>query len=162
MAQKAHGADRNPRLPRNHPRVVGQMDDLARCLRIMPTSGPYFTAQTPLLPVFILGLLAINPDHKEVSQTWFGQVIKTPVRSVSQMVFAPMMTFFRARVLMSLNQNVPSLLDSLKCTWCWIDNDIKTPTLPEVLPDAICERDPWWEKLVAAITESEGGILCVV
>ncbi|KAI8710306.1 hypothetical protein NCS52_01583100 [Fusarium sp. LHS14.1] len=127
------------RLPRNHPRVVDQMDDLARCIRIIPTSGPYFTAQAPLLPVFILGLLAINPDYKEMSQTWFRQVIKTPVRS-----------------------NVPLLLKSLERTWCWIDNDIKTPTLPEVLPDAICERDPWWEKLVATMTGREGGILCVV
>ncbi|RSL78767.1 hypothetical protein CEP52_017604, partial [Fusarium oligoseptatum] len=112
------------RLSRNHPRVVGQMDDLARCIRIIPTSGPYFTAQAPLVPVFILSLLAINPDHKKVSQTWFGQVLKTPVRS-----------------------NVPLLLESLKCTWCWIDKDIKTPALPEDLPEAIRERDPWWEKL---------------
>ncbi|KAI8648875.1 hypothetical protein NCS56_01503500 [Fusarium sp. Ph1] len=127
------------RLPRNHPSVVGQMDDLARCIRIIPTSGPCFTAQAPLLPVFILGLLAIGTDHKKVSQTWFEQVLKTPVRS-----------------------SVPLLLQSLKRTWCWIDNDIKTPTLPEALPAAIPERDPWWERLVATITEIEGGILCVV
>ncbi|KAH7237839.1 hypothetical protein B0J15DRAFT_516446 [Fusarium solani] len=116
------------RLPRNHP-----------CIRIIPTSGPCFTAQAPLLPAFILGLLAIGTDHKKVSQTWFEQVLKTPVRS-----------------------SVPLLLQSLKRTWCWIDNDIKTPTLPVVLPEAIRERDPWWERLVATITEIEGGILCVV
>ncbi|KAI8710506.1 hypothetical protein NCS52_01567700 [Fusarium sp. LHS14.1] len=130
---------RNSRLPRNHPLVVSQMDDLARCIRIIPTSGPYFTAQAPLLPAFILGLLAIGTDHKKVLQTWFEQILKTPVRS-----------------------SVPLLLESLKRTWCWVDNDIKTPTPLAVLPEAICERDPWWEKLVAAITESEGGILCVV
>ncbi|KAJ3454886.1 hypothetical protein MRS44_013486 [Fusarium solani] len=162
LAQKAHGADRNPRLPRNHPSVVNQKDDLARCIRIIPTSGPYFTAQAPLLPAFILGLLAIGTDHKKVSQTRFEQVLNTPVRSVSGNVLCTHDDFFEARMLMSLDQSVPLLLQSLKRTWCWIDNGIKTPTLPAVLPEAICERDPWWEKLVAAITESEGGILCVV
>ncbi|KAJ3454325.1 hypothetical protein MRS44_018219 [Fusarium solani] len=162
LAQKAHGADRNPRLPRNHPSVVGQMDDLARCIRIIPTSGPCFTAQAPLLPAFILGLLAIGTDHKKVSQTWFEQILKTPVRSVSGDVICTHDDFFKARMLMSLDQSVPLLLESLKRTWCWIDNGIKTPTPLAVLPEAICERDPWWEKLVAAITESEGGILCVV
>jgi hypothetical protein len=61
------------------------MDDLAKCIRIMPTSGSYFTAQAPLLPVFFLGLLATNPTHKEVSRGWFKEVVNTPVRSVSEM-----------------------------------------------------------------------------
>lgn len=60
------------------------MDDLAKCIRIMPTSGSHFTAQAPLLPVFFLGLLATNPAHREVSRGWFQQVTNTPVRSVSQ------------------------------------------------------------------------------
>lgn len=58
------------------------MTDLAKCIRIMPTSGSHFTAQAPLLPVFFLGLLATDPDHKWVSQAWFEQVVQTPVRSV--------------------------------------------------------------------------------
>jgi hypothetical protein len=72
------------RLPRNHPDVLANMDDLAKCIRIMPTSGSHFTAQAPLLPVFFLGLLATNPAHKEVSRGWFQQVTNTPVRSVSK------------------------------------------------------------------------------
>jgi hypothetical protein len=72
------------RLPRNHPDVLANMDDLAKCIRIMPTSGQLFTAQAPLLPVFFLGLLATNPAHKEVSRAWFQQVTNTPVRSVSE------------------------------------------------------------------------------
>lgn len=71
------------RLPRSHPEVLANLADLAKCIRIMPTSGSHFTAQAPLLPVFLLGLLATVPDHKEVSQQWFEQVVKTPVRSVS-------------------------------------------------------------------------------
>jgi hypothetical protein len=76
-------ADRNFRLPRNHPHVLANLTDLAKCIRIMPTSGPRFTAQAPLLPVFFLGMLATQPDHKQASRAWFEQVVRTPVRSVS-------------------------------------------------------------------------------
>ncbi|OBS17188.1 hypothetical protein FPOA_12280, partial [Fusarium poae] len=89
------------RLPRNHPDVLANMDDLAKCIRIMPTSGQLFTAQAPLLPVFFLGLLATNPAHKEVSRAWFQQVTNTPVRS-----------------------SVPPLYNTLKRIWKWIDNDV--------------------------------------
>ncbi len=49
----------------------------------MPTSGPVFTAQAPLLPVFFLGLLATVEEHVQVADAWFQQVMHTPVRSVS-------------------------------------------------------------------------------
>ena len=71
------------RLPRNDPAVLCRLDDLANCIRVMPTSGFIFTAQAPLLPVFFLGLLATVPEHKHVATAWFEQVIYTPVRSVS-------------------------------------------------------------------------------
>jgi hypothetical protein len=76
-------ADSHFRLPRNHPEVVSNLGDLAKCISVMPTSGSHFTAQAPLLPVFFLGLLATEPAHKSVSRTWFEQVVRTPVRSVS-------------------------------------------------------------------------------
>lgn len=60
------------------------MNDLAKCINIMPTSGTHFTAQAPLLPVFFLGMLATDPAHREISRGWFEQVVNTPVRSVSQ------------------------------------------------------------------------------
>jgi hypothetical protein len=49
----------------------------------MPTSGSQFTAQAPLFPVFLLGILATIPEHKAVSSNWFDEVLQTPVRSVS-------------------------------------------------------------------------------
>lgn len=64
--------------------VLTNLGDLARCIRIMPTSGSHFTAQAPLLPVFFLGMLATEPDHKRVAEAWFDDVVQTPVRSVSQ------------------------------------------------------------------------------
>lgn len=71
------------RIPRNDPAVVENLSDLARCIHIMPTSGYQFTAQAPLFPVFLLGMLATNPHLKEVSKAWFDDVVSTPVRSVS-------------------------------------------------------------------------------
>lgn len=71
------------RLPRNHKEVIANMDDLMSCIRIMPTSGSIFTAQAPLFPVFLLGILATEPRHKILSRKWFESVTRTPVRSVS-------------------------------------------------------------------------------
>ncbi|KAF5006538.1 hypothetical protein FDECE_7107 [Fusarium decemcellulare] len=77
------------RLPRNHPDVLDNLSDLAKCIRIMPTSGSHFTAQSPLLPVFFLGMLATKDNHKEVSQRWFDAVVQTPVRSIEEEVELP-------------------------------------------------------------------------
>ena len=58
------------------------MCNLEICIRIMPTSGKHFTAQAPLFPVFLLGLLAVVPLHKSTAMSWFDDVVKVPVRSV--------------------------------------------------------------------------------
>ncbi|KAK2599063.1 hypothetical protein QQS21_005469 [Conoideocrella luteorostrata] len=86
------------RLPRNHEEVVSHVDDLARCIMIMPTSGPQFTAEAPLFPVFLLGILATNSGHRAVSRNWFDQVVQTP--------------------------SVPPLYKTLKNIWSWIDDEI--------------------------------------
>ncbi|KAH8653920.1 fungal-specific transcription factor domain-containing protein [Ilyonectria robusta] len=120
------------RLPRNHPDVLSNLTDLAKCIRIMPTSGPHFTAQAPLLPVFFLGLLATNPDHKNVSQAWFEEVVRTPVRS-----------------------SVPPLYQALKRIWAWIDAKVEIPSMPTALQKSIGIRYPWWEHLVANVHDKE-------
>lgn len=76
------------RLPRNYPDVVANLANLADCIRIMPTSGPAFTAQAPLFPVFLLGLLATVPKHKSIAESWFERVTQTPVRSVRDLALA--------------------------------------------------------------------------
>ncbi|EWY88616.1 hypothetical protein FOYG_09738 [Fusarium oxysporum NRRL 32931] len=126
------------RLPRNHPEVLANLDDLARCIRIMPTSGSHFTAQAPLLPVFFLGLLATEPVHKDVSMDWFEQVVQTPVRS-----------------------SVPPLYGALLRIWGWIDKEVQIPRDPTALPKAIGKRYPWWEHLVAKVLEAEEETLCL-
>ncbi|KAF4992178.1 hypothetical protein FGRMN_7309 [Fusarium graminum] len=126
------------RLPRNHPEVLANLEDLSKCIRIMPTSGSHFTAQAPLLPVFFLGLLATDPRHKNVSKAWFDKVVQTPVRS-----------------------SVPPLYDALKGIWEWIDSDVEIPTDPISLPKSIGRRYPWWEHLVAKVFEKESETLCL-
>ncbi|KAM0202241.1 hypothetical protein ACHAPQ_001724 [Fusarium lateritium] len=126
------------RLPRNHPEVLANLEDLSKCIRIMPTSGSHFTAQAPLLPVFFLGLLATDPWHKKVSEDWFEKVVQTPVRS-----------------------SVPPLYEALKRIWGWIYSDVEIPPDPNTLPKSLGKRYPWWEHLVAKVVENEEETLCL-
>ncbi|KAH7132758.1 fungal-specific transcription factor domain-containing protein [Dactylonectria macrodidyma] len=123
------------RLPRNHPEVLANLTDLAKCIRIMPTSGSHFTAQAPLLPVFFLGMLATLPDHKDVSRDWFEEVVRTP--------------------------SVPPLYQALKRIWAWIGTDVKIPSAPTALSTSIGKRYPWWENLVASVHVKEKETLCL-
>jgi hypothetical protein len=127
------------RLPRNHPDVVLKLDNLAKCISIMPTSGQHFTAQAPLFPVFLLGILATVREHETVSIQWFDQVLETPVRS-----------------------SVPPLYTALKRIWSWIDSEIplSLPSDFEISP-SIHLRHPWWETLVQHVQEQEQEVLCV-
>ncbi|UKZ50042.1 hypothetical protein TrVGV298_004297 [Trichoderma virens] len=84
------------RMPRNHPEVLGDLSDLAKCINIMPTSGYNFTAQAPLFPVFLLGMLATVPAHVSVAQTWFEKVTSTPVRSVRSASFSTLYSIANA------------------------------------------------------------------
>ncbi|KAM3451698.1 hypothetical protein MY3296_005110 [Beauveria thailandica] len=126
------------RLPRNHPEVVVNLADLAKTISIMPTSGLVFTAQAPLLPVFVLGLLATVEDHVQVAHDWFQQVIYTPVRS-----------------------SVPPLYDALVRIQSWIDIEIPVPASCMELPRTIAERQPWWEHMVSKVQEKEVEVLCL-
>ncbi|KAH6605801.1 zinc finger protein [Trichoderma cornu-damae] len=127
------------RLPRNHPDVLANLTDLAKCINIMPTSGYNFTAQAPLFPVFLLGMLATVPEHVAVAQAWFESVTSTPVRS-----------------------SVPPLYGALKRIWMWIDTEpsLMLPLNAE-LDDQIANRQPWWEYLVQRVLEEESEILCL-
>ncbi|KAL7938629.1 fungal-specific transcription factor domain-containing protein [Trichoderma chlorosporum] len=128
------------RMPRNHPEVVNNLTDLAKCINIMPTSGYNFTAQAPLFPVFLLGLLATTPEHASVAQAWFEKVTNTPVRS-----------------------SVPPLYESLKRIWIWIDAEptLKLPVDGSKIDDDVGRRLPWWEYLVKRVQKNEAETLCL-
>ncbi|POR33514.1 hypothetical protein TPAR_06299 [Tolypocladium paradoxum] len=122
------------RLPRNSPDVTANITDLAMCIRILPTSGTIFTAQAPLLPVFMLGMLATAQENKEVSMSWFQGVLQSRVRS-----------------------SVSPLYDALTRAEAWIDTELE---LEEKLDPHIGARRPWWEHLVARLHETEEEVLC--
>jgi hypothetical protein len=128
---------RDARLPRNDPAVMQQLGDLAHCIKIMPTSGNNFTAQAPLFPVFLLGLVSTIHEHKHVAQSWFEQVVETPVRS-----------------------SVPPLYRALKRIWSWLENETELPS-PSKESQPIYKRKPWWERLVARIQKKEEETLCL-
>ncbi|RCI17179.1 hypothetical protein L249_2688 [Ophiocordyceps polyrhachis-furcata BCC 54312] len=126
------------RLPRNHPAVVASLSDLARCIQIMPTSGYHFTAQAPLFPVFLLGMLSVRPELRNISKTWFDEVVSTPVRS-----------------------SVPPLYEALQRIWQWIDV-VVPPLPPTVTPlNPIGLRCPWWEQVVHEVDMREEEVLCL-
>ncbi|KAK4072698.1 transcriptional regulator family: Fungal Specific TF [Trichoderma aggressivum f. europaeum] len=127
------------RMHRNHREVMANLNDLAKCINIMPTSGYNFTAQAPLFPVFLLGMLATDPEHVLVAQTWFEKVTSTPVRS-----------------------SVPPLYETLKRIWTWIDADpnLKLP-VNRKLDEDVGKRLPWWEHLVKRVQDQETEILCL-
>ncbi|KAH7118279.1 fungal-specific transcription factor domain-containing protein [Dactylonectria estremocensis] len=119
------------RYPPSHRYVRKHLDDLAKCIQAVPASGPHFTANAPILPVFLLGLLSTK--HKEVAQGWFEKVLQVPVRST-----------------------VPPIYKALKRTWEW---KRIWPSAKKV-PYLIREREPWWEKLVDRLLIEAGGMLC--
>jgi len=113
--------------------------DLARCIHIMPTSGHNFTAQAPLFPIFLLGVLATSDEIRDVSNNWFANVIQTPVRS-----------------------SVPPLYQVLQRIWTWIDKEFEPrQSILLELTESIGTRTPWWERLVARTLEKENETLCL-
>ncbi|KAK2591012.1 hypothetical protein QQS21_011305 [Conoideocrella luteorostrata] len=127
------------RLSRNDAQVLANMSDLAKCISIMPTSGDLFTAQAPLFPVFLLGMLATEPQHKETARKWFEAVAETPARN-----------------------SVPVLYESLKRIWSWIDRELVMTDFMVVEPHTLIkDRRSWWEDVVARIYETEDQVLCL-
>ncbi|KAG8352491.1 hypothetical protein FVEN_g9524 [Fusarium venenatum] len=119
------------RYPPSHTCVSRHLKALAKCIQAIPASGPYFTADAPILPVFLLGLLSV--EHKGVAQDWFERVLQVPVRST-----------------------VPPIYQALKRTWEWKQIWPSAKNLPY----SIREREPWWEKLVDRLLDEAGGMLC--
>jgi hypothetical protein len=78
------------RLPRRHKQVIANFEMLAACIRLMPTSGPLFTAQAPFFPVFLLGLMAPiqPPGLRRCAYDWFESVTSTSCRSVRTIYLA--------------------------------------------------------------------------
>ncbi|KAK2044182.1 hypothetical protein LZ31DRAFT_466863 [Colletotrichum somersetense] len=125
------------RLPRCHPDVLSPVTQLVRCIRMMPTSGTFFTAQSPFFPVFLLGVVAMHEAHVQCALNWFQSVISTSCRS-----------------------SVPPAFQSLSRIRAWMALNIRDGNRSE-LPRRIWERHPWWETLVSHIALTEG-TLCLI
>ncbi|KAH7190446.1 fungal-specific transcription factor domain-containing protein [Fusarium oxysporum] len=119
------------RYPPSHRYVRKHLEALAKCIQAVPASGLFFTANAPVLPVFILGLLSVK--NRGIAQDWFERVLQVPVRST-----------------------VPPIYEALKRTWEWKQIWPSARSLPRL----IREREPWWEKLVDRLLIEAGGMLC--
>jgi Fungal specific transcription factor domain len=73
----------DPRLPRGHYHLRQPLNILLRCVERMPATGRLFTAQSPLGPIFIAGLIAIEDRDRLVVRNWFDTVTSRGSKSVS-------------------------------------------------------------------------------
>jgi hypothetical protein len=71
------------RLPRNHPSVIANLENLGKCISIMLTLRPQLFTQVPPLPAFLLGMLATTSDHKSVLDDWLAHIPLMTDKSVS-------------------------------------------------------------------------------
>ncbi|KAF6813820.1 hypothetical protein CSOJ01_04385 [Colletotrichum sojae] len=124
------------RLPRTHPEVLQQASSLAARIRVMPTSGVFFTAQAPFFPVFLLGVVAVEEEHVKCALDWFTKVTAAGCRS-----------------------SVPPAFDALKKIRRWMLTGVKDVPLP--LEERLRNRYAWWEDVVDYASK-DIGTLCLV
>jgi hypothetical protein len=114
---------------------------------MQPTSGPLFTAQTPLFSIFIAGIVASRPKHRDLIRNWF-----IPVCEDSR-------------------GNVPPTWAAMQWIWEWVDGFDETHPYKEDTgagagagasarsdeeagsPD---QEEAWWEELVGKISVHYG------
>ncbi|KAK0744873.1 fungal-specific transcription factor domain-containing protein [Apiosordaria backusii] len=134
---------------RDHQIVKELLDRLILTIKYQPISGPLFTAQTPLFAVFIGGLVAYEQDDRRAISAWFDPICEGP------------------------RGNVPPAYEALKYAWRWQDDyERRRGKVAQRAQDdgpgegsdgeEVWENtDPWWEKLVRAMTSKCGRInLC--
>ncbi|CAP65460.1 uncharacterized protein PODANS_6_9613 [Podospora anserina S mat+] len=139
---------------RDDPVIKELLARLILTVQYQPISGPLFTAQTPLFALFIGGLVAYDQLDRQAIKSWFDPICKGP------------------------RGNVPPAYEALKHAWSWLDSyerrrgKVAEQAMNHEADDGgagtddeeheIWEnKDPWWEKLVTAITSKCGRInLC--
>ncbi|KAF2174960.1 hypothetical protein K469DRAFT_530027, partial [Zopfia rhizophila CBS 207.26] len=73
IAAKIYIKCRALRRPRQDRTVQDLLSTLLDCIKMQPTSGDLFTAQTPLFAVFIAGIVAYQSDHRDVIWRYFEE-----------------------------------------------------------------------------------------
>jgi hypothetical protein len=62
--------------------VERPLDLLLRCVKRMPATGRLFTSQSPLGPIFLAGLVAVQPVDRTIIRNWFRTVTSKGSKSV--------------------------------------------------------------------------------
>ncbi|KAL8729382.1 MAG: hypothetical protein Q9166_004775 [cf. Caloplaca sp. 2 TL-2023] len=126
--------------PRKHPVVQEILRKLIECISRMPTSGPLFTAQSPLFSIFVAGTVALAPTDRKVLEKWFTGVISTT------------------------RGNVPPAWRAMQMVWGWQDSVLTAEEQKDDLEGvgirlddgAFALRRAWWEEMVWEIEQTEG------
>ncbi|KAL1835889.1 hypothetical protein VTJ49DRAFT_5910 [Mycothermus thermophilus] len=125
------------RKPRTHPHVVRSLNDLIKCIKMLPCTGPLFTSQSPFFAVFIMAVVSVTPEQRQVSRDWFEVVLSGA----------------------QCRSSVPPVWKAIQGLWEWLDNELEEEPYDEDLP--IGERQAWWEDMVAKLVE-QSGVLSLV
>ncbi|KAG8531735.1 uncharacterized protein KY384_003367 [Bacidia gigantensis] len=125
------------RRSQRHPTVQKILQTLLRTIDWQPTSGPLFTAQTPMFAVFIAGIVAYKEADRAVVRKWFE-----PICGDSR-------------------GNVPPAWRAMQVVWKWADeidaaSEVDSGADREQAKLPLGERHAWWEELSNVLKSKEG------
>ncbi|KAK6331487.1 hypothetical protein TWF730_004569 [Orbilia blumenaviensis] len=112
-----------------HPSVRRSIDILIKCFDRCPTNGNLYTAQTPVFGVAIAGVVAIDEKERDFCRKYVRGTCSGEERG-----------------------NLPTLDDSLKFIWEWMD---KNRPSGENDNAPLQDRSPWWEDFVEAFYKAK-------
>jgi hypothetical protein len=69
--------------------VQHPLDLLLKCVERMPATGKFFTAQSPLGPIFLAGLVSVNEAERSIIRKWFCTVTARGSKSVRSVLSLP-------------------------------------------------------------------------
>lgn len=133
------------------------LETLAMIIGYLPSDGEHFTAQAPIIPAFILGLLGTDEQVGGVRR-WVERVVRVPTRSVS-FFFTPDLP---ALDMLTSLSTIPAIYQVLLRLWRRLDEIRFIARGFGAIPVDIHNRYAWWEDLVRIVREESQGELCLV
>jgi len=127
------------RLPRSHEVVQDVLTALRKCVESLPTYGPLFTSQSPLFPIFLMGIVSTSESDRGVVRHWFDSVVSHA----------------------GPRSSVPPLWKTLQEVWDWMDTEFCEEPSEPIEINQIGKRLAWWELVVEKIVEGHGRITVV-
>ncbi|KAK2735816.1 hypothetical protein FQN57_001093 [Myotisia sp. PD_48] len=120
------------RKPRRHPDVQRDAKTFLKCLVLMPYTGRLFTSQAPFCPIFIVSLVLIDKQDRDITRNWFETVISGG----------------------NCRSSVPPVWEAVQHLWDWFDESEVDKEFDDSIQ--VFDRNPWWELMVDHLIKTEG------